>query len=92
MIPVVYRRRAIADLQALRDYYLPIDPTALDNVLDDIERAIAFLREHPFGGQAMETRPARWHVTRRYRFRISYTTDGKMLRVLGIFRYQDRLV
>lgn len=90
MIPVRYRRRAVADLQALRAYYLPIDPAALDNVLDDIERSISLLREHPFAGPAMESKPIRWTVSRRYGFKITYMTDGETLQILGIFRYQNR--
>lgn len=87
---IVFRRKAAEDLRNIRAYYLAIDPGALINILDDIERSLRLIRDYPEAGPKVISRRFRKISTQRYGYTIAYHPSGDEIRVMGIFRYQDR--
>lgn len=88
--PVRFRREAGHDLRKILAWYETVAPERLPNVATDIWRAIDLVRQFPGIGMAIEGRPLRRIVTRRYRFKIAYSDEPEAITVLGIFRFQDR--
>ncbi len=63
MIDIEWASSARADLERIDDHLTAIDVTLADRVIDAIEGAGAFLREHPVAGAAILSGAARkWRV------------------------------
>ena len=89
---IEFREEALADLEAIKDWYIGIAPDALPRILDDIFRTIDQLTRYPRSGTRLPGRPARRIVTRRYHFKIIYEFRERTISITGIFRYQNREV
>lgn len=87
---VRFEARAIADLQAIIEWYDGISPEVTRRIIDDIEKAILRLRDFPRSGPAIGLRDLRRIVTRRYHFKVAYRIEAQRIIVIGIFRHQDR--
>jgi plasmid stabilization system protein ParE len=87
---IVFRKEALADLEAITAWYEDVAPDALPRILEDVFRAIDQLAHYPQSGMIVPGRPFRRIVTRRYHFKIAYEIAGDLILILGIFRYQNR--
>lgn len=89
---IVFRTEAATDLRSIIAYYEDVAPEALPNILSDIYRSIDQLTRFPRIGMAAQDRTFRRLVSRRYHFKIAYTVEMDRVLILGIYRYQDRVV
>ncbi|MGQ0563728.1 MAG: type II toxin-antitoxin system RelE/ParE family toxin [Gemmobacter sp.] len=76
MAEVRFSDRALASIAAQDDWLRPLNPSAADRVLDEIERTCRLIGGFPGLGRRLEGTSLRLHVTRRYRYRIIYRLDG----------------
>lgn len=90
MKDLVFRQEALADLNAIRSYYLAFGNDTLDRILDDLERSLDLVRQYPMVGPAVPDRAFRRVVSLRYGFKIAYLDEPEQIVVLGIFRFQNR--
>jgi plasmid stabilization system protein ParE len=69
---VRYSARALAALEHIDQYLMERSPGGAANVFADIKRSIDLLAAFPLMGSAITELDLRYHLTRRYRYRIVY--------------------
>lgn len=89
---VSFRRQAADDLQGIIDWFGSVAPEAVPGILDDIYASIDRLVDYPRSGMKVPGHRFRRVVTRKYHFKIGYEVDGKLIVILGIYRFQNREV
>ena len=72
MADPIWSARALASLTAQDDYLRPLNPTAADAVLSEIERLATLIADFPQMGRRIDGTTLRYHVTARYRYRVIY--------------------
>lgn len=77
---------AKADLDELRAYLAPVNPKALQKVVDAIERRIQLTVEYPGSGRLSPRDDVREAVEPRYGFLIPYMVKGDTLHILRFYR------
>lgn len=88
---LIFDAEAEADLAAIETYLTSRSPSGASNVLADIWKSLALLRDHPMIGRKAEDSILRLRVTRRYRYIIVYAIEGEEIQVRAIFhRREDR--
>ena len=90
MTRIVFRRSALADLEALASHFDPIDPRITARIVADIQRSVARLADFPRSGEAIPHTSLRRITSRRYRFTISYFVGPERVEIVGVFRFQNR--
>ena len=91
MIRIIFRKEAEADLRDIISYYEDVAPASVSNILSDIYRSIDHLVHFPRLGMQIEGRTYRRVVTLKYHFKVAYEVNDNIV-ILGIFRYQDRVI
>ena len=89
---IIFRKEAEADLRDIISYYENVAPASIGNILSDIYRSIDQLVHFPHLGTQVEDRVYRRVVTQKYHFKVAYEIREDGIVILGIFRYQDRVV
>jgi len=89
---IVFRKRAEADLRAIVEWFENVAPDAVPRILDDIHRSIDLLADFPRAGMRVPETPFRRIVSRRYHFKIAYELAEDSVVIVGVFRFQDRVV
>jgi plasmid stabilization system protein ParE len=87
---IIFSSRAEKDLDALIGWYQKVAPHALGRVLEDFNQRIDLLSDHPRAGAESSNGKFRHISTRRYGFKLSYVVKRDRIRIIGIFRYQNR--
>lgn len=90
MMRIEFSRRGADDLRALIGWYRETAPESLNRVLADINRSIDLLMDFPSAGEASPDGRFRHLVTRKYRYKLAYRVEADRVRIIGIFRYQQR--
>jgi plasmid stabilization system protein ParE len=74
--------RALARLRSIHAHIAPHGPDAAANVIGEIERVGSLIATQPRMGRAIPGTSLRFHITRRYGYRVIYrvTADGIELR------------
>ena len=67
-----YARRAVNDLESIREYLSKRDPSAGVSVLAAIYAAVEFIRRYPEVAEVTRIHDIRAKVVQRYRFRVFY--------------------
>ncbi|HEX7712031.1 MAG TPA: type II toxin-antitoxin system RelE/ParE family toxin [Sphingomonadaceae bacterium] len=87
---LIFRERALCDLEDIETYYLREAPEALPKVLGDIRQVLNQLENFPRSGRAIGRRNARRALSPRYRYIVSYHVTRNAIEIVGIFRFQNR--
>jgi plasmid stabilization system protein ParE len=74
-VRVDFSRRALTRLRGIHAYIAERDPAAAERVIAEIANACRLLGEQPSMGRAVEGTRLRFHLTRRFRYRIIYRVD-----------------
>ena len=90
MADLHWSRRALASLVAQDDYLRPLNPAAADAVLTEIESLATLIAEFPEMGRKIEGTTLRYHVTRRYHYRVVYRVTGDRLEVVEVLHPRRR--
>jgi plasmid stabilization system protein ParE len=90
---VRYSDRALASLQTIDDYLSERSPTSAANIFADIKRSIDLLAAFPLMGTALPTVDLRYHIKRRYRYRIVYRVTPTAIEIREVLhpRQQGRV-
>ena len=81
---VRFTARALASLDAADAYLRPRNPTAANNLRDEIERLTGLIADFPEMSPAIRGSKMRYHVTRRYRYRIVYRVIGRTIEIRDV--------
>ena len=84
MADPLWSARALASLTAQDDYLRPLNSTAADAVLTEIERLAALIVEFPHMGRRIDGTSLRYHVTARYRYRLIYRVRGEQVEIVEV--------
>lgn len=91
MKPIVLRKSALADLEAIASYFDAIDPDITARIVTDIESSLERLKDFPMSGEAIHGTDLRRILSKRYRFIVSYFVAPTQIEIVGVFRFQNRL-
>ena len=81
---VEFSRRALARLESIQRYIAADNPSAASAVIAEIRRACSLIGLQPRMGRTVPGLELRFHVTRRYRYRIIYRTTPTVAQILDI--------
>jgi toxin ParE1/3/4 len=81
---VLFRERALADLDNVSVYLTPRSPSGARNVLMAIHAAIADIAEHPLSARRTSDPAVHVKVVGRYRYQIFYTIEDEHIEVLHV--------
>ena len=87
-----YGRRAIRDLQAIKDYLEPLNPHATRHVFETIKSKIATLDTFPQIGKIVDAQGARRMNVGRYPYAIFYEISGNDVIYRSRATYRARAV
>lgn len=78
--------RALADLEAIRDYLVPLSPRGADNVRIEISATVDHIAEFPRSGGATDEFNVYRCALRKYRYTIFYRvmTDQDLVEIARI--------
>ena len=79
MAGVDFTRRALARLADIHAYVAERDPVAADRVIAEIQRSCLLIGAQPLMGRAVDGTRLRFHVTRRFRYRVIYQAGERVL-------------
>jgi toxin ParE1/3/4 len=79
-----YGRRAIRDLQEIKNYLEPLNPQACRHVFETIQSKIATLDTFPYIGKILDAHGTRRLTVGRYPYMIFYETVGDDVIILHI--------
>ena len=85
-----WSRRALASLRDQDDYLRPRNPRAADRVLAEVQSLVALIATFPEMGRRIEDMDLRYHVTRRYRYRVIYGVVGDAVQVVDVLHPRRR--
>lgn len=90
---VFYQKSAELDLEAIEDYYSQKSRRSFNNVLADISSTIDIIGQNPEAGRIIDKELSiRRLVSAKYRYSISYIPSETVIKIIGVFRGQDRRV
>jgi plasmid stabilization system protein ParE len=81
---LLWSRRALGSLSAQEEWLRPKNPTAADSILSEVARSAELIAEFPEMGRRIDGTGLRYHVTRRYRFRIVYRIAPEGVQVVDV--------
>lgn len=84
MAEVIYAKRAVASLTSHFEYINERNPNAGREFVSEIEQTADLLGEFPKLGRAIENLPLRFHITKKFRYRIVYMTKGDRLEIRDV--------
>ncbi len=87
---VVWSRRAIAHLAALRQYIARDNPSAAHNVAEQILRAVEILQSQPQMGRPGRILGTRELVVPGTPFLVPYRVRGERLELIAVFHGRQR--
>jgi plasmid stabilization system protein ParE len=76
--------QAQADLQAIRDYYGVVDPSAVPRVARVIRKALELIAEQPGAGHQRDDLPAEVRVWTARPYLILYLVEPRPIQILAI--------
>jgi addiction module RelE/StbE family toxin len=79
-----YGRRAIRDLQAIKDYLEPLNPNATRRVFETIKSKIATLETFPQIGKIVDVHGTRRISAGRYPYAIFYEINGNDVVIIHV--------
>ncbi|SMX45580.1 type II toxin-antitoxin system RelE/ParE family toxin [Octadecabacter ascidiaceicola] len=82
---VVFGQQALNKLKNINVYLVERSPNGAQNVPRDIERAAELLGHFPMMGAQIELTSARFHITRKYKYRIVYRVSGERVEILNVY-------
>lgn len=77
MADLRWSRRALTSLFAQDDWLRPRNPVAANAVLAEVERLAHLIADFPEMGRRIDGTTLRYHLTRRYRYRVVYRIRGR---------------
>ena len=86
---VVYRPRALQDLDDIADYYQTFAASTALRVLADIDEVIELLEVQPRSGREIVP-GVRRNVSKTYRYVLLSRIEGDVVAILQIYRSQNR--
>jgi toxin ParE1/3/4 len=86
VLRIQFAQTAKSDLDELRDYLMPLNPVAFQNVARAISGKIRLVAEHPGSGRQSPRDDVREAIETRYGFLIPYMVRGDTLYVLRVYR------
>jgi len=92
MKTIRFLKQALSDIDQITDYLDEVAPDAKTAVLEDIHSSISQLKRFPLSGPQVPGRDLRKLVSTKYRFKIAYRLNGEDVWIVGVFRYQNRMV
>lgn len=81
---VHYSTRALAALVHIDRYLMERSPTGAANVFADIKRSINLLAAFPQMGSTIPELDLRYHMTRRYQYRIVYRVTATTIEIRDV--------
>ena len=81
---VRFAARALASLDAADAYLRPRNSGAVNNPRDEIERLTSLIADFPEMSPAIRGSKMRYHVTRRYRYRIIYRVISRTIEIRDV--------
>jgi plasmid stabilization system protein ParE len=85
-----YARRALASLRRQDAFLRERNPTAADAVLAEIEQLCGLIADFPDMGRQIEGTGLRYHISRKYRYRIIYRITAGQVEVLDILHPRQK--
>lgn len=79
-----WSRRALASLRGQDDDLRPLNAAAADAVLSEVETLAALIADFPEMGRRIDGTALRYHVTRRYRYRVVYRIAEDIVQVVDV--------
>ncbi len=90
---LTYRKSADIDMESIRDFYWPRSQRAHEAVFEDIITTIDMVLRNPLIGRKLfDTESIRRVISPKYRFCISYIPSKSEIEIIGVFRYQNRII
>lgn len=88
---IVWQRRALADIRAIRRFLRPRNAAAAERVLQRIRERVDALAIFPLASPALQDVPMRRLVVTRTPYIVYYTVRGENIVIEAVFhRAQDR--
>ena len=81
---VLYRERALADLDDISRYLSERSPTGARNVLKAIQAAIDLVANHPETGRRTSDPSLRVQIVGRHRYQIFYSIEPSGIEILHV--------
>jgi plasmid stabilization system protein ParE len=81
---VRFSKRALASLTSQEDYLRQRNPNVADAVLLEISNLASLIGTFPEMGRSIDGTSLRYHVTRKYRYRIIYRITAKAVEIRDI--------
>jgi plasmid stabilization system protein ParE len=78
------------DLNEIIGYFAAKAPGALAGIKADLEESFRLITEYPLIYPSVPGRPLRRHVSRKYRFKVTYRVYDDRIEIVGVFRFQNR--
>jgi len=82
---VVFGQRALTALQELEAYLVERSPIGARNVITEIHRTADLLGHFPMIGTAIPDTSTRYHVTRKYKYRLVYRLREDRVEILQVY-------
>lgn len=79
-----FSRRALASLNAADAHLRPLNAKAANAVLAEIARLCALIADFPEMGRAIPGTGLRYHVSRKYRYRVVYRIAGDSVEIRDV--------
>jgi toxin ParE1/3/4 len=81
---VLYRERALTDLQEIAEYIYPHSRMGVRNVLAAIHKAIESIAEQPLSARQTSDAAVRLKIVGRYGYKIFYSVSGDAIEILHV--------
>ncbi len=81
---LLYRARALADIEAIEDYLNERSPSGAQAVSRAIYASVQLIADRPQSYTATDDPHIRVHIVRRYRYKIFYAIDGDTVEIIHI--------
>lgn len=89
MIRITYAKSGNLDLASIKNYYTNISEQTYQSVMSDIRKTLGALKVFPDMGRNREDGTRRFPTTK-YKFNIVYERYTDEVRIIAIYRYQNR--
>ena len=90
MADLLWSRQALAGLRSQHAWLRARNPSAAEAVRAEIETLADLIADFPDMGRRIDGTTLRYHVTRRYRYRVIYRIAGDMVQVMDVLHPRQR--
>lgn len=90
MAELIYSRRALASILNQIDYLGERNTDAANSVLADISRTCDLISEFPLLGRAITGIGLRYHLTRKFRYRVVFRIYGDVLEIRDVLHPRQK--